>query len=164
MAAGFNIARVANPTSLKAELKIAETQVKDIHIGQPVEVDTRNGVIAGRVSRIDPAAENGTVTVDAALTGQLPDSARMDLSVDGTIELERIDNALYVGRPAFGNGQSPASLFRLTPDGAEAIRTPVTFGRSSVSTIEIVNGLREGDQVIVSDTSAVDSQNRIRVR
>lgn len=161
---GFNIARVADPNSLKAELKIAETQIKDVKLGQPVAVDTRNGIIQGQVSRIDPAAREGTFVVDAELTGPLPASARPDLSVDGTIELERLENVLYVGRPAFGQGQQTVGMFRLSADGQEAVRTQVMLGRSSVSTIEIVSGLREGDQVILSDTSAMDSYNRIRVR
>jgi HlyD family secretion protein len=161
---GLNIARVADPASLKAELKIAETQIKDVKVGQPVLVDTRNGVIQGQVSRIDPAAREGTFTVDASLTGPLPASARPDLSVDGTIELERLNNVLHVGRPAFGQGQQTVGMFLLTPDGQEAVRTQVTLGRNSVSTIEIVSGLREGDQVIISDTQALDSYNRIRVR
>jgi HlyD family secretion protein len=161
---GFNMARVADPASLKAELKIAETQIKDVRLGQPVAVDTRNGVIQGVVSRIDPAAREGTFTVDAELTGPIPNSARPDLSVDGTIELERLNNVLYVGRPAFGQGQQTVGLFRLAADGQEAVRTQVTLGRSSVSTIEIVSGLVEGDQVILSDTSTLDSYNRIRVR
>src|SRR6266496_2161934 len=160
---GLNIARVADPASLKAELKVAETQIKDVRVGQPVEVDTRNGIIQGQVSRIDPAAREGTFTVDASLTGPLPASARPDLSVDGTIELERLDNILYVGRPAFGQGQQTVGMFRLTPDGQEANRTQVSLGRSSVSTIEIVNGLREGDQVVLSDTSTMDSYSRIQV-
>src|SRR6266849_1776128 len=164
VAPGVNIARVAAPASLKAELKIAETQIKDVRLGQPVAVDTRNGIIKGQVSRIDPAAREGTFVVDAELTGPLPPSARPDLSVDGTIELERLENVLNVGRPAFGQGQSTVSMFKLTPDGTEAERVRVTLGRNSVSTIEIVSGLREGDQVIISDTSAVDSYNRIRVR
>lgn len=161
---GINIARVADPASLKAELKIAETQIKDVRIGQPVAVDTRNGIIQGRVSRIDPAAREGTFVVDAELTGPLPGSARPDLSVDGTIELERLNNVLYVGRPAFGQGQQTVGMFRLTSDGQEAVRTQVALGRSSVSTIEIVSGLKEGDQVILSDTSTMDSYTRIRVR
>jgi HlyD family secretion protein len=161
---GVNIARVADPASLKAELKINETQIKDVRIGQPVAVDTRNGIIQGTVSRIDPAAREGTFVVDAELTGPLPGSARPDLSVDGTIELERLNNVLYVGRPAFGQGQSKVGMFRLTPDGQEAVHTQVELGRSSVSTIEIVSGLKEGDQVILSDTSALDSYQRIRVR
>ena len=161
---GVNIARVADPASLKAELKIDETQIGDVRIGQPVEVDTRNGIIQGRVSRIDPAAREGTFVVDAELIGPLPGSARPDLSVDGTIELERLNNVLYVGRPAFGQGQQKVGMFRLTPDGQEAFRTQVQLGRSSVSTIEIVSGLKEGDQVILSDTSTLDSYTRIRVR
>jgi HlyD family secretion protein len=161
---GVNIARVADPASLKAELKINETQIKDVRIGQPVAVDTRNGIIQGRVSRIDPAAREGTFVVDAELTGPLPGSARPDLSVDGTIELERLINVLYVGRPAFGQGQQTVGIFRLTPDGQEAVRTQVALGRSSVSTIEILSGLKEGDQVILSDTSTLDSYTRIRVR
>jgi HlyD family secretion protein len=161
---GFNIARVADPNSLKAELKIPETQIKDVKLGQKVAVDTRNGIIEGQVQRIDPAAREGTFVVDVQLTGPIPASARPDLSVDGTIELERLNNVLYMGRPAFGQGQQTVGLFRLSPDGQEALRTSVTLGRSSVSTIEIVNGLREGDQVILSDTSAMDSYNRIRVR
>lgn len=161
---GFNIARVADPASLKAELKIAETQIKDVRLGQPVAVDTRNGIIQGRVARIDPAAREGTIVVDVELTGPIPPSARPDLSVDGTIELERLTNVLYVGRPASGQGQETIGLFRLTPDGQEAIRTQVKLGRNSVSTIEIVSGLKEGDQVILSDTTTMDNYNQIRVR
>ncbi len=164
VAPGVNIARVADPASLKAELKIAETQIKDVRLGQPVAVDTRNGIIQGQVSRIDPAAREGTFVVDVELTGPLPGSARPDLSVDGTIELARLNNVLNVGRPAFGQGQQTVGMFRLTPDGQEAVRTQVTLGRSSVSTIEILSGLKEGDQVILSDTSAMDSYNRIRIR
>jgi len=161
---GLNIARIADPASLKAELKIAETQIKDVKIGQTAKVDTRNGVIDGQVARIDPAAREGTFTVDVSFTGPLPTSARPDLSVDGTIELERLQNVLYVGRPAFGQGQQTVGMFRLSADGQEAARTQVSLGRSSVSTIEILNGLREGDQVIISDTSTVDNYNVIRLR
>src|SRR5215813_11208377 len=161
---GLNIARIADPASLKAELKIAETQIKDVKIGQTAKVDTRNGVIDGQVARIDPAAREGTFTVDVSFTGPLPTSARPDLSVDGTIELERLKNVLYVGRPVFGQGQQTVGMFRLSPDGQEARRTTVNLGRSSVSTIEIVNGLREGDQVIISDTSTMDNYQIIRVR
>jgi HlyD family secretion protein len=161
---GTDIARVADPASLKAELRVAETQIKDVKIGQRVEVDTRNGIIQGKVSRIDPAAREGTFTIDAALIGPLPTSARADLSVDGTIELERLPDVLKVGRPAFGQGQSTVTMFKLTPDRREAYRTPVTLGRNSVSEIEIVDGLREGDQVILSDTSAWDNYNRIQLR
>jgi HlyD family secretion protein len=161
---GVNIARVADPASLKAELKITETQIKDVKLGQPVAVDTRNGIIQGEVMRIDPAAREGTVVVDVQLIGALPAGARPDLSVDGTIELERLSNVLYVGRPAFGQGQTTVKLFRLSPDGQEAFHVPVNLGRNSVSTIEIVSGLKEGDQVIVSDTSQYDSYDHIRVR
>jgi HlyD family secretion protein len=161
---GFNIARVADPNSLKAVLRVAETQIKDVRIGQPVIVDTRNGLIQGTVSRIDPAAREGTFEIDASLVGPLPPSARPDLSVDGTIELERLKDVLKVGRPAFGQAQQTIGMFVLTPDGTEAERRTVRLGRNSVSTIEILEGLKEGDQVIISDTSALDSYNRIRVR
>jgi HlyD family secretion protein len=161
---GFNIARVADPTSLKAVLRVAETQIKDVRVGQPVVVDTRNGLIQGTVSRIDPAAREGTFEIDASLNGPLPPSARPDLSVDGTIELERLKDVLKVGRPAFGQAQQTIGMFVLTPDGTEAERRTVRLGRNSVSTIEILEGLKEGDQVIISDTSALDSYNRIRVR
>jgi HlyD family secretion protein len=161
---GLNIARIADPASLKAELKIAETQIKDVKIGQTAKVDTRNGVIEGQVSRIDPAAREGTFTVDVSFNGPLPPSARPDLSVDGTVELERLKNVLYVGRPAFGQGQQTVGMFRLSADGQEATRTQVNLGASSVSTIEILAGLREGDQVIISDTSTVDNYNVIRLR
>lgn len=159
---GTNLARVADPTNLKAELRIAETQTKDIRIGQSAEVDTRNGIVKGRVARIDPAAEGGTVGVDVILEGALPSGARPDLSVDGTIQLERLDNVIYVGRPAFGQENSTVGLFKLTPDG-EAIRTNVKLGRSSVNQIEILEGLQPGDQVILSDMSAQDSYDRIRI-
>jgi len=161
---GFNMARVADPASLKAELRIAETQIKDVRVGQKVAVDTRNGIIEAQVSRIDPAAREGTFTVDAQLIGALPASARPDLSVDGTIELERLDNVLHMGRPAFGQGQQTVGIFRLTADGREAVRTTVSLGRQSVSTIEILSGLNEGDQVILSDTSTMDDYDRILIR
>ena len=161
---GLNIARVADPASLKAVLRVAETQIKDVRIGQPVLVDTRNGVIQGTVSRIDPAAREGTFDVDASLQGPLPPSARPDLSVDGTIELERLKDVLKVGRPAFGQANQTIGMFVLTPDGSEAVRTKVTLGRNSVSTVEILDGLKEGDRVIISDTSALDSYNRIRLK
>jgi HlyD family secretion protein len=159
---GTNLARVADPTNLKAELRIAETQTKDIRIGQIAEVDTRNGVVKGKVARIDPASSGGTVGVDVILEGALPSGARPDLSVDGTIQLERLDNVIYVGRPAFGQENSTVGLFKLTPDG-EALRTNVKLGRSSVNQIEIVDGLQPGDQVILSDMSAQDSFDRIRI-
>jgi HlyD family secretion protein len=162
VAPGTNLARVANPTSLKAELRIAETQTKDIEIGQPAEIDTRNGIVKGRVSRIDPAATNGTVGVDVQLEGDLPPGSRPDLSVDGTIRLELLENVIYVGRPAFGQENSTVGLFKVGPDG-EAVRTNVKLGRSSVNTIEIIEGLQPGDQVILSDMSSYDEYSRIRL-
>ena len=161
---GFNIARVADPASLKAVLRVGETLIKDVRIGQPVVVDTRNGLIQGQVSRIDPAAREGTVEIDASLIGPLPPSARPDLSVDGTIELERLPDVLKVGRPAFGQAQQTIGMFVLTADGTEAERRSVRLGRNSVSTIEILEGLREGERVIISDTAQFDSYNRIRVQ
>ena len=160
---GTNLARVADPTKLKAQIKIAETQAKDIQINQKASIDTRNGIVEGHVIRVDPAVEQGTVTVDVAIDGKLPKGARPDLSVDGTIELERLDNVVYVGRPAFGQDNSTVGLFKLVDGGSEAVRTPVKLGRSSVNTIEILSGLQPGDQVILSDTSAYDSHDRIRL-
>jgi HlyD family secretion protein len=159
---GANLARVADPSNLKAELRIAETQTKDIRIGQSAEVDTRNGIAKGRVARIDPKSTGGTVGVDVIFDGALPAYARPDLSVDGTIQLERLDNVIYVGRPAFGQENSTVSLFKVNADG-EATRTTVKLGRSSVNQIEIVEGLQPGDQVILSDMSAQDSFDRIRI-
>ena len=163
LAAGALIARVANPAKLKATIKIAETQARDVQLNQVAEIDTRNGVIAGHVIRIDPAVENGTVTVDVALDGTLPKGARPDLSVDGTIELERLENVLYVGRPAQGQPDSKVGLFKLVDNGKNAIRVPVKLGRSSVSTIEIVEGLQVGDQVILSDMSQWDAHDKVRL-
>lgn len=160
---GTNLVRVADPTRLKAELRIAETQARDLTIGQIASVDTRNGFIPGKVIRIDPAAQNGTVTVDVELEGELPRGARPDLSVDGTIELERLENVLFVGRPAFGQEQSTVGLFKLDAAG-EATRAQVQLGRSSVNTIEVLSGLAEGDQVVLSDMSAWDQFERIRLR
>lgn len=159
---GDNLARVADPTKLKAQVKIAETQAKDILIDQKAIIDTRNGVVNGHVVRVDPAVEQGTVTVDVAIDGELPKGARPDLSVDGTIELERLDNVVYVGRPAFGQENNTVGIFKLV-DGSEAVRTPVKLGRSSVNTIEILQGLEPGDQVILSDTSSMDAHERIRL-
>ena len=161
--AGTILAKVVQPQKLKAELKISETQAKDVQIGQKVKVDTRNGIIAGSVSRIDPSVREGTVTVDVQLQGALPPGARPDLSVDGTIELEHLDNIVYVGRPATGQPNSTISLFRLGPDGREASRVAVKLGRSSVSTIEVVEGLLPGDKVILSDMSQWDAQERVRL-
>lgn len=160
---GDNLARVADPTKLKAQVKIAETQAKDILIDQKAVIDTRNGVVNGHVVRVDPAVEQGTVTVDVAIDGDLPKGARPDLSVDGTIELERLDNVVYVGRPAFGQENNTVGIFKLVAGSSEAVRTPVKLGRSSVNTIEILNGLEPGDQVILSDTSSMDAHERIRL-
>jgi HlyD family secretion protein len=160
---GANLARVARPDELQAELRIAETQARDVSIGQPVAVDTRNGIVEGRVIRIDPAVQAGTVQVDVELIGQLPRGARPDLSVDGTIELERLDNVVYTGRPAYGQPNSTISLFKLEDNGRSAVRVPVQLGRSSVNAIEIVQGLAPGDMVILSDTSSWDNHDRIRL-
>ena len=163
VAVGANLARVVQPEKLKAELKIPETQAKDAAIGQRADVDTRNGVISGRVSRIDPAAIQGNVTVDVRLEGALPPGARPDLSVDGVIEIEKLNDVLYVGRPTFGQPNSQIALFKLDPDNKGATRTPVKLGRSSVNTIEILEGLRVGDQVVLSDMSAWDAYPSIRL-
>lgn len=160
---GANLARVADPSRLKAEVQIAETQAKDVQIGQSAEIDTRNGVVSGKVSRIDPSVQNGTVKVDVAFSGELPLGARPDLSVDGVIELEHLDNVVFVGRPAFGQEHSTANIFRLDTDGVYATRTPVQLGRSSVNTIEIVKGLEPGDRVILSDMSQWDAHDRIKL-
>ncbi len=160
---GTILAKVAQPDKLKAELRIAETQAKDVEVGQKATIDTRNGLIEGEVIRVDPAVQEGTVQVDVALIGPLPKGARPDLSVDGTVELERLEDILYVGRPAYGQAESTIGLFRILEDGKTAVRVQVQLGRSSVSTIEIVQGLNENDQVILSDTSAWDSYDRIRL-
>ena len=160
---GDNLARVADPSKLKAQIKIAETQAKDIQPNQQATIDTRNGVVKGHVKRIDPAVEQGTVTVDVAFDEELPKGARPDLSVDGTIELERLDNVVFVGRPAFGQENNTVGMFKLVPGSSEAVRAPVKLGKSSVNTIEILSGLNPGDQVILSDTSAWDSHERIRL-
>jgi len=160
---GTILAKIAQPKKLKATLKIPETQVKDVAIGQAASIDTRNGIIPGHVSRIDPAAVNGTVDVDVSLDGPLPPGARPDLSVDGTITLERLANVEYVGRPVVGQPGAKITLFKLDPDGKEAQRVPVSLGRSSVNNIEVLDGLKVGDQVILSDMSAQDAYNRIRL-
>lgn len=161
--AGFTVARVVQPERLKAELRIPETQAKDLALGLPAAIDTRNGIISGRVVRIDPAATQATVTVDVALEGELPQGARPDLTVDGTIDLERMENVLYVGRPAFGQEKSTVSMFKLLPDGQTAVRVPVKLGRTSVTSIEIVEGLKEGDEVVLSDMNRWDAFSRIRL-
>jgi HlyD family secretion protein len=161
---GTNIARVADPKKLKAEIKIAETQAKDAMIGQKATIDTRNGIVKGHVSRIDPSVQNGTVTVDVVMDEPLPPGARPDLSVDGTIEIENLQNVLYVGRPVHGQSDSTVGIFKLDADGSEASRVNVKLGRSSVNTIEILSGLNVGDKVILSDMSAWDTFDRIRLK
>ena len=163
VAPGTNLARVANPSRLKAEVKIAETQAKDIQIGQKAAIDTRNGIVNGSVTRIDPSVQNGTRTVDVSLNGELPKGAVPDLSVDGTIELERLNDVLYMGRPAFGQEQSTVAIFKVDPDG-NATRVQVKLGRESVSSIEVVSGLNVGDRVILSDMSAWDAYDRIKLK
>ena len=163
---GTNLARVADPKKLKAEIKIAETQAKDAVIGQKATIDTRNGIVHGHVSRIDPSVVNGTVTVDVTMDESFPpgSGARPDLSVDGTIEIENLKDVLYVGRPVHGQSDSTIGIFKLNEDGAEASRVNVKLGRSSVNTIEILDGLKVGDKVILSDMSAWDQFDRIRLK
>ena len=160
---GTMLAKVVQPDHLIAELKIAETQARDVQIGQPALVDTHNGTASGNVMRVDPAVQNGTVTVDVKLTGELPKGARPDLSVDGTIDLEKLDDVLYVGRPAFGQENSTISLFKLDSDAKGAVRVPVKVGRASVNAIQVIEGLHEGDTVILSDMSRNDNTDRIRL-
>lgn len=161
---GTNLARVADPRTLKAEIKIAETQAKDVVPGQKASIDTRNGVVSGRVSRMDPSVQNGTVTVDIAISGPLPQGARADLSIDGTIEIENLMNVLFVGRPVNGQPGNTVGLFKLVDGGAEAVRVNVKLGKSSVNSIEILQGLQEGDKVILSDMSSWDKYDRVRLR
>jgi RND family efflux transporter MFP subunit len=161
--AGTTLAKVVQPDQLKASLKIAETQARDIQIGQPAEVDTHNGVIDGKVMRIDPSVLNGTRTVDVELSGALPSGAVPDLSVDGTIDLDRMADVLYVGRPAFGNENSTISLFKQSADGKTAVRVPVKVGRASVNSIQVIEGLQAGDTVILSDMSRWDNTDKIRL-
>jgi HlyD family secretion protein len=163
ISAGTSLAKIVQPDQLKASLKIAETQARDIQIGQPAEIDTHNGVINGTVTRVDPAVQNGTVTVDVELAGNLPQGARPDLSVDGVIDLDRLTDVLQVGRPAFGNENSTISLFKLTPDGKGAVRVSVKVGKASVNSIQILEGLQDGDTVILSDMSRWDNTDRIRL-
>jgi RND family efflux transporter MFP subunit len=160
---GTMLAKVVQPNHLMAALKISETQARDVQPGEPAAVDTHNGIISGTVMRVDPAVQNGTVTVDVKLISELPKGARPDLSVDGTIDLERLDNILYVGRPAFGQENSTISLFKLDADGKEAARVPVKVGRESVNSIQVFDGLHEGDTVILSDMSRWDKTDRIRL-
>ncbi|HXU45026.1 MAG TPA: HlyD family efflux transporter periplasmic adaptor subunit [Thermoanaerobaculia bacterium] len=160
---GTNLARVARPDQLKAELRIPETQAKDVQRGQAASIDTRNGIVAGTVARVAPSVQEGTVTVDVALTGPLPKGARPDLSVDGTVEIERLPDVLFVGRPAYGQANSKVEMFKLVEGGKAAVKVPVQLGRSSVNTIELLSGLSVGDQVILSDMSAWDNVNRIKL-
>jgi HlyD family secretion protein len=160
---GTELAKIVQPNHLMAELKIPETQARDVQIGELASVDTHNGVIAGTVSRVDPAVQNGTVTVDVSLTGELPKGARPDLSVDGTIDLEKLENVLYVGRPAFGQENSTISMFVLDRQGNGASRTQVKTGRASVNLIQIDSGLTEGDTVVLSDMSRWDNTDRVRL-
>ena len=164
VAVGTNLARVADPRRLKAEIKIAETQAKDVAYGQHATIDTRNGIVKGHVIRIDPSVVNGTVTVDVGIDDPLPLGARPDLSVDGTIELENLKDVLYVGRPVHGQSDSTIGIFKIVDDGAEAVRVNVKLGRSSVNTIEILDGLKVGDKVILSDMSACDNFDRVRLK
>jgi HlyD family secretion protein len=161
---GSNVARVADPKKLKAEIKIAETQAKDVAIGLKATVDTRNGIVNGHVSRIDPSVQNGTVTVDVAIDDPLPPGARADLSVDGTVEIERLTDVLFVGRPVHGQSDSTIGLFKLVDDGAEAVRVNVKLGRGSVNQFEVLQGLQAGDKVILSDMSQWDNFDRVRLR
>jgi multidrug resistance efflux pump len=160
---GTMLAKVVEPDHLMASIKVAETQARDVQIGEPSSIDTHNGVISGMVMRVDPGVQNGTVTVDVKLTGDLPKGARPDLSVDGTIDLERLDDVLYVGRPALGQENGTISLFKLLPDGQNAVRVPVKVGRASVNSIQVLEGLHEGDTVILSDVSRWDNTDRIRL-
>jgi HlyD family secretion protein len=160
---GAMLAKIVQPNHLMATLKVAETQARDVQIDEPASIDTHNGIVAGTVMRVDPAVQNGTVTVDVKLTGDLPKGARPDLSVDGTIDLERLDNVLYVGRPALGQENSTISLFKLRTDRQEAVRVPVKVGRASVNSIQVIEGLHEGDAVILSDMSRWDNTDRIRL-
>ena len=164
MAPGAVLAKVTVPGKLKATLKIPETQAKDVALNQQAQVDTRNGIIPGHVTRVDPAATNGTVDVDVNLDGPLPEGARPDLSVDGTITIEKLADVVYVGRPVIGQAGSKIGLFKIDPDGKGASRVTVSLGRASVNTIEVVDGLHVGDRVILSDMSAWDAHNRIRLR
>jgi len=161
---GMTLAIVAQPGKLKAVLRIAETQARDVVLNQPASVDTRNGIVRGHVMRIDPAVQNGTVTVEVALDGKLPPGARPDMSVDGTIEVDRLNDVLSVGRPVNGTTETTAGLFRLDPDGSHATRVPVRLGRGSVNAIEVLGGLRAGDKVILSDMSEWDECSRVRIR
>ena len=158
------LAKIVQPSKLKAQIKIPETQARDILIGQPADIDTRNGIIPGKVVRVDPSVQNGTVTVDVQLEGALPRGARPDLSVDGTIELERLHDVLYVGRPVQGPAESTVGIFKVVDGGTNAVRVLVKLGRSSVSTVEILQGLQVDDPIILSDMSAWDAHEKVRLK
>jgi RND family efflux transporter MFP subunit len=160
---GTSVAEVVQPDKLKAALNIAETQAHDIQLDQPAEIDTHNGVVPGHVTRIDPSVLNGTRVVDVTLDGALPPGAVPQLSVDGTIDQERLQDVLYVGRPAFGNPNSTISLFRIDPDGKTATRVQVKVGKASVTQIQILDGLKDGDRVILSDMSRYDNTDKVRL-
>jgi HlyD family secretion protein len=162
--AGTELARVSQPGKLKAVIRVPETQARDIAIGLKATIDTRTGIVAGRVMRIDPASTQGTVTVEVAIEGELPRGARADMSVDGTIEIERLPNVLYVGRPAFGSAESTVGLFKISADGKEAESVPVKLGRTSVNTVEILQGLSVGDSVIISDMTTWDNVSRVKLK
>lgn len=160
---GTMLAKVVQPDHLIASLKVSETQARDVQIGEAASIDTHNGVVAGTVMRVDPAVQNGNVTVDVKLAGELPKGARPDLSVDGTIDLEKLDNVLYVGRPASGQENSTVNLFKLDANGQTATRVPVKVGRASVNTIQVLDGLHEGDSVILSDMSRYDKTDKVQI-
>ncbi|MGZ7033543.1 MAG: efflux RND transporter periplasmic adaptor subunit, partial [Thermoanaerobaculia bacterium] len=161
---GTAMAKVVQPGTLKAVLRIPETQAKDVAVGQTASIDTRNGIVAGHVARVDPAAQAGTVTIDVALDGPLPNGARPDLNVDGTVQLERLKNILYTGRTVTGQDDAPIGLFRLDPDGKTATRVQVRLGHTSVNSVEIIRGLQAGDKVVLSDMSAYDNVERVRIK
>ncbi|HYW10409.1 MAG TPA: HlyD family efflux transporter periplasmic adaptor subunit, partial [Longimicrobium sp.] len=161
---GTTLARVVEPGRLKAVLRIPETQARDLAVGQAASIDTRSGIVAGRVVRIDPAVQGGAVSVDVALEGALPRGARPDLSVDGTIELDRLPSVLHMGRPAYAQSEGNASLWKLVEGGTAAVRVPVRLGRASVNTVEVVSGLAAGDQVILSDLSRWENVDRLNIK
>ena len=161
---GMELARVAQPGRLKAVIRVPETQAKDIAIGQKASIDTRNGIVAGHVMRMDPSSQGGTVTVEVAIDGDLPKGARADMSVDGTIELERLPDVLHVGRPAYGSPESTVGIFKISEDGKEATRVNVKLGRASVNTVEVLAGLAVGDSIIISDMSQWDAVQRVRLK
>ena len=161
---GMELARVAQPGRLKAVIRVPETQAKDIALGQHATIDTRTGIVPGHVMRIDPGSQQGTVVVEVAIDSVLPKGARADMSIDGTIELERLPNVLYVGRPAYGSPESTVGIFKVSEDGSEATRVNVKLGRASVNTVEVITGLTPGDSVIISDMTQWDNVSRVRLK